>query len=385
MTLAAMVRHPVDLDQQVEELAARFASTAAGHDRTAGFPYDNLRALGEAGLTGLTVPRHLGGGGVGVAAANRVIGRIAAGEASTALIFAMTLIQQAGIARNPRVPDRLRALVGRSGVAGGYLNALRVEPELGSPMRGGLPATTATRTASGWRISGHKRYSTGIHGLSWALVWGRTDEPEPRVGQFLVPVPSPGLRIEPAWDHMGMRATGSDDVILDGVEIAADHAVDLRPPAEWRPDPVGWAWLTLPVAALYDGIARAAVRWLVGYLRERTPSGLGAPLSTVPRIQSEIGEIEGLLMTNRRLLTSASAEVDRGEPPAVDELGLIKRQVTGNAIRAVEQAVALIGNPALDRKNPLERHLRDVLCSRIHTPQDDSVVLAAGKVALLAS
>ena len=383
--VSAAVLRPVDDEGELEALSAGFAATAAEHDRDASFPHDNLRALGRAGLTGLTVPRHLGGGGAGIAEANRVIGRIAEGEASTALIFAMTLIQQAGIARNPHVPDRLKALVGRNGVAGGYLNALRVEPELGSPMRGGLPATVATRTATGWWISGHKRYSTGIHGLSFALVWGRTDEPEPMVGQFLVPVPSPGLRIEPTWDHLGMRATGSDDVILDGVEIPADHAVDLRPPAEWTPDPAGWAWITLPVAALYDGIARAAVRWLIGYLRERTPSGLGAPLSTVPRIQGEVGEIVGLLATSRRLLASAAAEVDRGEPPAVDELGLIKRQVTGNAIRAVEQAVALIGNPALDRKNPLERHLRDVLCSRIHTPQDDSVTLAAGKVALLAS
>jgi alkylation response protein AidB-like acyl-CoA dehydrogenase len=50
----------------------------------------------------------------------------------------------------------------------------------------------------------------------------------------------------------------------------------------------------------------------------------------------------------------------------------------------VEQAVALVGNNGLTRKYPLERHYRDVLCARVHTPQDDSVLAAAGQAALAA-
>ena len=60
----------------------------------------------------------------------------------------------------------------------------------------------------------------------------------------------------------------------------------------------------------------------------------------------------------------------------------MKRTATANAIRAVEIGISLIGNPALSRRNPLERHYRDVLCSRIHTPQDDTIVLMAGRAAL---
>ncbi len=61
---------------------------------------------------------------------------------------------------------------------------------------------------------------------------------------------------------------------------------------------------------------------------------------------------------------------------------LVKQTVTENAITAVPKAVALIGNPALSRANPLERHLRDVLCARVHTPQGDSVLRAAGQFVL---
>jgi len=67
--------------------------------------------------------------------------------------------------------------------------------------------------------------------------------------------------------------------------------------------------------------------------------------------------------------------------PAVDS-GLIKSVVTHNAVRAVEAALSLTSNHGLTRKNPLERHLRDVLCGRIHTPQDDSVWVNAGRRAL---
>jgi alkylation response protein AidB-like acyl-CoA dehydrogenase len=61
---------------------------------------------------------------------------------------------------------------------------------------------------------------------------------------------------------------------------------------------------------------------------------------------------------------------------------VVKHTVTGNAIEAVSEAVALVGNPGLSRRNPLERHLRNVLCSRIHTPQDDTILAAAGRAAL---
>jgi alkylation response protein AidB-like acyl-CoA dehydrogenase len=58
--------------------------------------------------------------------------------------------------------------------------------------------------------------------------------------------------------------------------------------------------------------------------------------------------------------------------------------VTTNAIAAVERAVEIIGNPGLSRANQIERHLRDVLCWRIHTPQNDSILLAAGRAAFKA-
>ena len=136
------------------------------------------------------------------------------------------------------------------------------------------------------------------------------------------------------------------------------------------------------MAALVDGIARAAHAWLLRFLNERAPGSLGAPLASLPRVQQTVGEIEALLWANDALLTGLAQATDAGTPPPVSASGLVKYSVTGHAIRAVDLALQLTGNHGLARRNPLERHHRDVLCSRIHTPQNDSILIGAGKLAL---
>ena len=82
------------------------------------------------------------------------------------------------------------------------------------------------------------------------------------------------------------------------------------------------------------------------------------------------------------LLDDAASAVDNGRAQPATDSGLLKYTVTGNAVRVVELALQLSGNHGLTRQNPLERHYRDVLCSRIHTPQNDAILVAAGKAAL---
>lgn len=164
--------------------------------------------------------------------------------------------------------------------------------------------------------------------LRWLSVWARTDEPEPRVGVFLVPRPDgpqalpdrPGIRVIQNWDHLGLRASGNR----------------------------------------------------------------GAPLASVPRIQETVGEIATWLHVNQRLLDGAAESADAGVPDDDIASGALKFTVTGNAIRVLELALQLSGNHGLSRNNPLERYHRDVLCSRIHTPQNDTILGAAGRRALAA-
>ncbi|MEW6643709.1 MAG: acyl-CoA dehydrogenase family protein [Pseudomonadota bacterium] len=365
-------------------LAAGFAARAAQHDRDRSFPFENFKELADAGLLALTVPAVRGGLGGGVRDAARVLGIVGHADPSTALVLSMHYLQHLAIAVNPAWPPHLADRLARETLDGvALVNALRVEPELGSPARGGLPATVARHAGDGWRISGHKIYSTGAPILKWYVVWARTDETEPRVGAFLVPAGARGVRITETWDHLGLRASGSHDVLFDDVAIPTDHAVDVRTPAQWRVAKGTQVPLhAVLIPAIYDGVARAARDWLITFLKTRAPSSLGAPLASLPRVQEVVGGIEALLAVNARLIASFAEDCDSGREIAAGEANIVKLTVTGNAIAAVEAALSLTGNHGLTRANPLERHYRDVLCARVHTPQDDSTRVAAGRLAL---
>jgi alkylation response protein AidB-like acyl-CoA dehydrogenase len=362
----------------------RIAAAAPAYDRSGEFPRDSIEALREAGALSLTVPARLGGHGAGLSRVARVVRQAGAACASTALILVMQSIHQHRVAHGEGLSAALRDRLGRAAVEkGALLNALRVEPALGSPNRGGLPATVARPVPGGWRLSGRKIFSTGCYGLQWGLVWARTDEAAPRTGYFLVPMDAPGVSIEPSWDHLGLRASCSHDVILRDVMIGDENAGELRPNEGWRAmDPETQTWQAVLLGALYTGVATAARDWIVRFLQNRVPTGLGAPLATLPRMQEAIGEIEELLAANAGLISFAAQAADFAAPPAPLSMNLLKLTLTANAARAVERAVSLAGNPGISRNNPLERHWRDVQCARVHSPQADSVHVAAGRAAL---
>ncbi|KPC55020.1 acyl-CoA dehydrogenase family protein [Amantichitinum ursilacus] len=369
-------------DELLSQITRQLAQTAAQHDRDGSFPHANFDYLQQHGLLALTVPKALGGYEASLSQTAAVIHAVARGEPSTALVLVMQYLFQLSIARNENWPAHLRERVAAEAVKDGALiNALRVEPELGTPARGGLPGTIARRTPEGWRISGTKIYSTGIPRLTWLAVWARSDDADPLVGAWLVHRDTPGITVVEDWDHLGMRASGSHRVVFDDVLVPLEHAVEVAPASQpSKPDGAFYSWISVLLSTLYDGVAHAARDWFVQWAHGRVPANLGAPLSSLPRFQEGLGEVEALLFANRAVLDAAAL----GRTRPADQ-GLIKYTVTGNAIAAVQKIAELTGNPGLSRHNPLERHLRDVLCSRIHTPQNDAILTTAGKAAFAAA
>jgi alkylation response protein AidB-like acyl-CoA dehydrogenase len=296
----------------------------------------------------------------------------------------MHFLGHATLARERRWAPEIYERMCRESVAGiALLAPLRVEPELGTPARGGLPQTVASRCSDGWRLNGHKIYATGSPIVRYFNTWGRTDDDPPLLGRFLVTRDTPGMRIVETWDHLGMRASRSDDVYFEDALLPAELAVDLRPPEGWAggQDRSTAGWNELVLSALYHGVATAARDWLVAYLNDRAPSNLGAPLASLPRFQTATGEIQALLYASERLIYGCAANIDSGGADG-KKAPLVKYHTTTNAIRAIDIMLSLTGNPGLMRRYPLERHHRDILCSRIHTPQDDTILLNAGKAAL---
>ncbi|GAA2642910.1 acyl-CoA dehydrogenase family protein [Dactylosporangium fulvum] len=364
---------------RADDILADLARLAPGNDRSGVFPTESIRLLHEAGLLTATVGTRYGGPGLRHAGVYELMLRLGRADPSVALIASMNLaVHQREAVRPTLDPQFYAALLAESRTAPTLVNALQVEPALGTPSRGGRPATTARRTADGWRVTGHKIFSTGAPGLRWMFVLATTDEPEPRVGTFVVDAHGPGVEIRPAWSAAGMRATCSDDVVLTDAAVPAERVCGLEPAGDGHRNPQGPG---TAIPAIYLGVAEAARDWLVGFLRERVPANLGHPLVELPRFQAALGEIGLRLTAARELLAALSAQADAGRDVPRETAWAAKTVANRAAIRAVEHAVSLIGNPGLSTCNPLERHLRDVLCARVHFPQEDTVVAAFGSAA----
>ncbi|MGN7827054.1 acyl-CoA dehydrogenase family protein [Agrobacterium radiobacter] len=347
-------------------------------DQTGQFPWTGIRAVHQAELLESTVATRYGGPGGTLSTAAHILAALGRGDPSVALISAMTIFTHLGQATKDHWPDGLyRDLLSKAKDRPLLLNAARVEPELGSPARGGLPATRARRTANGWSITGRKRFVTGAHGLTHFLVWAHTDEAQARVGTFVVPNGLPGIRIIENWKSLGMRATGSHDVEYTEVEIPAENVLELVDPSVAQQDNRSHAAMTLALTAIYLGAAEAAQEAFIRFAHERVPANLGHPIARTERFVTLSGEIDLLVSGARQIIFGALT----GHIGDAEHL-IRARLLAGRQIReAVQLAVRGIGNPGLNADLGLERHFRDIQSVLVHAPQEDTSVAILGRAA----
>jgi alkylation response protein AidB-like acyl-CoA dehydrogenase len=359
--------------QDVTERAAQAitqhaAECEAAQDVTTGA----AEALRGSGYTRLTLPTAEGGLGATLtqfAAAQATLGEAGAG---LALILAMHGHIVGAAFQGRTLPDDLLNALAEASRAGKLVNALASEPELGSPSRGGLPRTAATPDpAHGWRISGRKTWATGARALDFALVNAAT--PDGQVGRFWLDLKAAGVTIEPTWTGaLALRGSGSHDVVFEGA-AAQLHA----PPSGGHPASAAWFWTA--IAATYLGVGFAALNALTAYARQRTPTALGAPIATLPRVQEQVGRIAADLQAARTLLHTAAQHWDAHPgSDAVPLIGAAKAYATNAAVSATDLAVRTAGGGALTPALPLERLLRDARAGLTHPPSDEAAYTAYG-------
>ena len=376
--------------ERAEPLAPRFAERAAAHDADASFPFENFADLRAAGLLALTVPEAYGGLDADEMDYVPVLERIAWGDASTALVLGMHLSNIGQLVEGKLWADRLPSLCREIVEQGAMLNAAQAEPEMGSPSHGGVPATVARPDAEtgGWRISGRKIYTTGAPGLRYFITLAAIEEPDQPVhlGSFLVPGDAPGVRIEKTWDGLALRASGSDDLVLEDARVPADALLDARPVG--APDPrgaLGLPWGPLTLAAVYSGVALAARDEIVHFAATRVPTALGKPIGELPAVRLRLGEIEALLLATRRALYGLASDwVTHPDlrPQLRAQAPLVKYLATNNAVRVTDLALRTAGGSGLQRTMRLGLLFRDARAGLINAPPDDAVLQNAGRLAI---
>ncbi|WP_336771220.1 acyl-CoA dehydrogenase family protein [Paenibacillus sp. MMO-58] len=354
---------------QVDQLAASFAERASRHDREGSFPFDNFADLREAGYLKLTVPKVYGGEEISLYEMVMLQERLAYGDGSTALAVGWHMGQMLHLRtsrkwQEPVFADLCAAVV----KDGAMINTFASEAASGSPSRGGKPETNATAVPGGWLISGRKTFSTLSPILDRFVVTAYIPG-EDSVSDFMVSRDEQVSIIE-TWDTLGMRATGSHDVVLDQVFVPADH----RLTGKGTDDGGGWL---LHIPACYLGIALAARDYALSFANSYKPGQMDKPISSIPSVQHSIGQMELELRTAHTMLYSIAERWDReteNRPALKADLGLAKYVATNNAIKIVDLAMRIVGGTSLSRQQPLERYYRDVRAG-LHNPPMDNVVI----------
>ena len=370
-----------------DELARRFAERADQHDRAGTFPFENVSDLRAAGLPRLTIPREYGGDGATLKEMALVLQRLARGDASTALGVAMHAHILGQLAEYGAWPPAKYEEFCREVVARDLLvNSAASEPEMGSPSRGGYPATTAAPVDGGFLINGRKSWVTFAPALAYLLTSAtiQSDAEFPDVGVFAVDSRAPGVRVLNNWsDALSLRASGSSEVLFSDVFVPAHWQVETRRHNDHpRGAALPPAWSACAFAAVYLGIGEAALEQFVAYARQRVPTALGKPITELPQTRRAIGQMDVTLRAARMALYAAAArwyECPDQRSAMTSDFVAAKFLCTNAAVTVTELALRSAGANGLDRKLPLERFFRDARAGLLHPPQDDLALEIMGR------
>jgi alkylation response protein AidB-like acyl-CoA dehydrogenase len=341
------------------EAARRLAPTAAelapGAERDRQLAAPLVAGLADAGLFRLCVPAAAGGLEAHPATLVAAVRALAAGDAAAGWCV---------------------AIGATSGLVAGYLPeeaAREIYAEPATIVAGVFaPRGRATPEPGGFRVSGRWPFASGCRHADW-LMGGCVVEG----GMRLMLAPADAFTIHDTWHVMGLRATGSHDIELDGVHIPAERTADVLGAAPLQPGPLYafplFGLLALAIAAVGLGIARGALDDLIALAGGKVPTGGKRTLAERGTVQAEVARAEAAVRAAGALLDEAiEAAWERavaGDGVGVEEraaLRLAATHATAASTRATESAYTLAGGGALYESSPLQRRLRDAHAATQH-------------------
>lgn len=355
-----------------DEMLARFASRAPIYDQENRFFTEDFEELRAAKYLLLPVPRELGGAGMTLAEVCREQRRLAYYAPATALAVNMHLYW-AGVAadlwRNgdPSLEWVLREAAGGEVFAAGHAEAGNDLPIL-------LSATKAERVEGGYRFTGRKHFGSltpvwtrlGVHGMD-------TSNPaQPRVIHAFLKRGDPGYTIKETWDVLGMRATRSDDTVLENVFVPDRSVARIVPAGGAGIDAFVlsiFAWGLLGFGNIYYGLARRALDLTINALKSKTSLALSRSMAYHPEAQHAIAdmviELESIEPHLEKIAGDWSSGVDYGAQWPSKIFAAKYRAVEG-AWRVVDLGLDLSGGAGIFRALDYERLVRDARLGRIH-------------------
>lgn len=353
-------------DEQLEEFARR----APGYDRDNRFFAEDFEDLRSSGYLKIAIPQEFGGGGLSLPEVVAQQRRLAYRAPATALATNMHIYWTGVAADLRRMGDSSLEWLLREAADGEVFAA--GHGEIGNDVPLLLSTSRAERADGGYRFYAHKIFG------SLAPVWTRlglhamdaTDPAGPQIIHAFLRRDTPGFSVKETWDTLGMRATRSDDTIIDGAFIP-DQYIARKVPAG-QPDLFvlsifGWAEMTF--ASVYLGIADRARDLAIASAKKRTSLGLSGSMAQNPEVQHAVAD---MIMLTEPASAYVQRTADQWVQGITDPLVTITNLVAAKDVaveaakKAVDLAMAISGGSGMFRSNELERMYRDVRCGGFH-------------------
>lgn len=367
-------------DQRMVRDAARvfaksvLAPNAAKWDRDAALPDEVVQQMGELGLLGMLVPEAQGGSKTDDLAYALAIEEIAAGCASCSTLMSVhnsvgcvPILRFGTVAQQAQWLPRL--------ASGEVIGAFCLtEPQAGS--EADALRTRAVLDGEQWVITGAKQFITNGRRAGMAIVFAVTDPDLGKKGlsAFIVPTDSPGFVVEREEHKMGIRASDTCAISLQGVRVPADHMLGQRGEglkialSNLEGGRIG-------IGAQAVGIAQAALDAARTYARERTQ--FGKPIAEHQAISQLLADMHTRLNA-ARLMVHHAARLRMAGVPCISEASQAKLMASETAEWVCSQAIQVHGGYGYLQDYAVERHYRDARITQIYegTSQIQKIVIS---------
>ncbi|RMH17670.1 MAG: acyl-CoA dehydrogenase [Gemmatimonadetes bacterium] len=374
---------------EIRGLAREFAEGelrphSAAWDEARALPDEVFASLAELGFLGMRVPEAYGGLDLDPSTYLLVLEELARGDAAVALAVAIHCGPVTDLVLRYGSEAQKQALLPAM-ASGEALTAFALsEPEAGSDA--GALATTAVREGDGWRLDGRKRWVTNGGRADRVLVFARVEGTAgDGLAAFLVDPATEGWQITDRERTMGLRASETAAVKLDGVRVG-DDALLGEPGQGFRYAMEALNVGRVGIAAQALGIGQAAYEHATGYAVERRQ--FGRPIADFGAIQAKLADME-IRLTAARATVHAVGEMlidadhDARGPASLRARAAAAKVVASEAaLWVADEAVQIFGGYGYMRDYPVEKLLRDAKGTEIYEGTNEILRLVVAREVL---
>ena len=346
--------------------------------------FDELKA---AGYLRMALPKEFGGHGMTLAQVGRETRRLAQYAPATALCINMHNYWVGVAADSWRMGDKTVEFILKDAAAGEVFAAGHAES--GNETSVLMSITKAEKVAGGYKFTGRKSFGSltpvwtrlGLHGMD-------TSNPSaPKVVHAFMPRDTKGYSIKETWDVMGMRATRSDDTILDGAFVPDKYVVRIAPAGFAGADFFVlsiFAWALMGFANIYCGLARRALDLTLEHLKNKKSLALTRSMAWHPEMQYHVAdmvmELEAITAQTDAVTNDWSTGVQHPDWPI--KIVAAKYRAVEGAWKIVDRAMDVSGGFGMFKKSELERLFRDARAGRFHPANSALSHEVVGKLSL---